>query len=403
MDYQYIAFDSNNQVARGTLTAASEQAAARALSQQGFRTLSVKPMMSLSLSFDKLIPSFSKVKPEVIVLFSRQLALLLESGTSMTAALELMQSQVSHRRFSKVLGQVTADLRGGDRLSTALSKHSDVFPEIYLRSLSVAEQSGNLETVLRQMADHVEKEAATRKKIKGALAYPAFICVVAVVVIAVLVLFIVPAFAKLYDSLGAELPGMTQMLINGADWIGANIVYLGIAVAMAVCLGLLYTRSPAGKYQWDKMILSLPGIGRVALLNELARSCRTISLLFKAGLPLPDITSLVVESNGNRVIAQAFADVRADMIKGEGLSRPMTKNPLFLPMMVQMVRVGEETGSLDNTLGAVADSYEVESADRTRSLIALIQPAVTLFIGAVVALIAISLMTAMYSMYGQVA
>ncbi len=402
MDYQYIAFDTNNQIARGTLTAASEQAAARALSQQGFRTLSVKQVMSFSLSFDKLLPGFSRIKPEVIVLFSRQLALLLEAGTSMTAALELMQSQVSNRRFGKVLGQVTADLRGGDRLSTALSKHADVFPELYLRSLSVAEQSGNLETVLRQMADYVEKEAATRKKIKGALAYPVFISVVALVVIMVLVLFIVPAFAKLYTSLGAELPGMTQMLIDVTDWIGANIIYLAVGTAIAVCLVLLYTRTPAGKYQWDKMILSLPGVGRVALLNELARSCRTISLLFRAGLPLPDITSLVVESSGNRVLAQAFTEVRGDMIKGEGLSQPMKKNPLFLPMMVQMVRVGEETGSLDTTLAAVADSYEVESADKTRSLISLIQPTITLFIGIVVAFIAISLMTAMYSMYGQV-
>jgi type IV pilus assembly protein PilC len=401
MNFQYIAFTVDNRIAKGTLVAATEEAASRLLAQQGYRALSLKPSMSLSLSFDKILPSLFRVKPQVIVLFSRQLALLLESGTSMTNALELLQSQVSNRRFGKVLSQATADLRSGERLSSALSKYPDVFPEIYLRSLAVAEQSGNLETVLRQMADHVEKEAATRKKVKSALMYPAFISLVAFVVIAVLVLFIVPAFAKLYTSLGAQLPAPTRLLLTVTDWFGSNVIYLGVGAVIFICLGVLYIKTPSGKYQLDRLLLTLPLLGRVTLLNELARCCRTISLLFRAGLPLPEITSLVVESSGNKMIAQAFTDVRGDMLKGEGLSQPMTKNPLFLPMMVQMVRVGEETGNLDNTLAAVADSYEVEAADKTQSLIGLIQPTVTLFIGVVVAFIAISLMTAMYSMYGQ--
>ncbi len=401
MNFHYVAFTIDNRIAKGTLIAATEEAASRLLAQQGYRPLSLKPSASLSLSYDKIFPSLFKLKPQVIVLFSRQFALLLESGTSMTNALELLQSQVSNRRFGKVLSQATADLRSGERLSSALSKHPDVFPEIYLRSLAVAEQSGNLETVLRQMADHVEKEAATRKKVKSALMYPAFISLVAFIVILVLVLFIVPAFAKLYSSLGAQLPAPTRLLLTVTDWFGSNVIYLGVGAAIVVCLGVFYIKTPAGKYQFDRLILTLPLIGRVSLLNELARCCRTISLLFRAGLPLPEITSLVVESSGNKVIAQAFTNVRGDMIKGEGLSQPMTKNPLFLPMMVQMVRVGEETGNLDNTLAAVADSYEVEAADKTQSLIGLIQPTITLFIGVVVAFIAISLMTAMYSMYGQ--
>lgn len=402
MNFQYVAFTKDNQITKGSLIAADEAAAVQSLAQQGYRALSLKSSDSASIDYSKLFPSLYKVKTEVIVLFSRQLALLMESGTNMITALELLQSQVSNKRFGRVLGEIATDLRGGDRLSTALGKHSNIFPDIYLRSLGVAEQSGNLETVLRQMADYLEKEAITRKKVKSALMYPMFMCIVAVLVIGVLVLFIVPAFSKLYASLGAELPGPTRMLMTSTDWLTNNAIILLTGAGIAVFLILLYVRTPAGKYQLNKLVLSLPMLGRVSLLNELSRSCRTISLLFKAGLPLPEITALVIDSSGNRVVAKAFSDVRGEMIKGEGLSNPMTKNPLFLPMMVQMVRVGEETGSLDTTLAAVADSYEVEAADKTKGLIALIQPAITLFIGGAVGFIAISMMTAMYSMYGQV-
>ena len=149
-------------------------------------------------------------------------------------------------------------------------------------------------------------------------------------------------------------------------------------------------------------MISLPLVGRINHLNELARCCRNISLLFRGGLPLPEIISLITQGSKNKVIAQAFADVHQDMLNGEGLSRPMAKNRLFLPMMVQMVRVGEETGNLDVTLLAVAQNYETEAEDKTHSVIRLIQPAMTIIIGLVVAFIAISLISAMYSIYGQV-
>ena len=152
----------------------------------------------------------------------------------------------------------------------------------------------------------------------------------------------------------------------------------------------------------DKFMLRIPLLGHVTHLNELIRCCRSMSILFKAGLPLPEILSLVVESSNNRVIKQALSGVKKDMIQGQGISLPMSRNPVFLPMMVQMVKVGEETGNLDVTLLSVAQSYETEAEDKTRALIGMIQPAMTLGIGIVVAIIAISLISAMYSIYGQV-
>jgi type IV pilus assembly protein PilC len=164
---------------------------------------------------------------------------------------------------------------------------------------------------------------------------------------------------------------------------------------------VMYIRTPKGKYRWDKLALSLPMVGRVNHLKELARCCRSISLLFRAGLPLTEIMSLVIDGVNNVVMVKALTDVQQDMLKGEGLAQPMDKNELFLPMMVQMVKVGEETGNLDTTLMAVAQSYEAEAQDKTESLIKLIQPTMTLLIGLVIGVIALSMLSAMYSIYGQ--
>ena len=188
--------------------------------------------------------------------------------------------------------------------------------------------------------------------------------------------------------------------MNKAEVLSYGI-YLLLAILIATVAVIIYIKTPGGRYKWDKLVLSLPLIGRVNHLGELARYCRSMSLLFRAGLPMIEVMSMVVQGSNNSVMAKALTDVQQDMIRGEGLSRPMAKNDLFLPMMVQMVRVGEETGNLDTTLLVVARTYEAEAEDKTRYLTALIQPTMTLAIGLVIGLIALSLSSAMYSIYGQ--
>jgi len=206
----------------------------------------------------------------------------------------------------------------------------------------------------------------------------------------------------LYSTLGAELPLATKLLLAMVNWFQSYVVYLFMVLAAVSILAVIYTRTPAGKYQWDRLVLSLPLLGRIIQLNELIRCCRSMAVLFRSGLPLTEIMSMTIEGSGNRVMRDALTSVQQDMLKGEGLSRPMANNGLFLPMMVQMVRVGEETGNLDVTLLATAQAYEAEADDKTRALIGVIQPAMTLGIGLVVAFITIALLSAMYSVFGQI-
>ena len=401
MDFSYLGYTEDRKIIKGTISASSQAIAEQTLARSGYRILELKSVAAFRPSWEKWFPSLFQIKPKVVIVFSRQLALLLETGADIVTSLELLRSQVSNRIFKRVLADVVSDLRSGNPLSVALSKHPDVFPPIYRRSLSVGERTGSLETVLRQVADYLEKEDAARKKVKNALAYPFFVSITAVAVIAILVTFVLPSFTGLYSSLGAELPLPTRMLLASADGLTRYGLYLVIALVIAGTLAFVYIRTPAGRYRWHKLKLSLPLVGRVNLLNELARCCQSMSLLTRAGLPLTEIMSLVIEGCDNKVMTEALTGVQQDMFKGEGLSQPMAKNPLFLPMMVQMVRVGEETGNLDVTLVSVAENYEVEAEDRTRSFIGLIQPALTLIIGLTVAFITISLISAMYSVYGQ--
>ncbi|MBA7623317.1 putative type II secretion system protein F [subsurface metagenome] len=401
MHFTYLGYNEDKKIVKGTISASSESAASQILAHSGYRVLNLKPATTFMPRWDKVFPFLYRVKLDVVILFSRQLALLLESGTDIVTALELLRAQASGRTLKRVLAEVISDLRGGDRLSVALSKHPQNFSPIYCRSLGVGEQTGSLETVLRQMADYMEKEITAAKDVKSALKYPVIVSIVALIVIIVIVTFVMPAFIDLYALFDVELPLMTRLLLAIVEWFAEYGLYLIGGVLLAAGSAFIYIKTPDGKLLWDKLILRLPLLGRISHLNELAHCCRSMALLFQAGLPLPEIMSLVSDNSDNRVVKNVLADVRHDMIRGEGLSRPMAKHRLFLPLMVQMVGVGEETGNLDATLLSVAQNFETETADKMRSLVGLIQPTMTLVIGGVVAFIVLSLVSAMYSVYGQ--
>ena len=400
MVFQYVAYNEKGEVVKGKLPATNEEAANDLLGYAGYQAISLKPYIPF-LNIEKLTAGLFQVKPRDIILIYRQLAMLLESGIDIVASLELLQEQAANRALKRVLDDVISDLRTGHQLSKALSKHPHVFSPIYCQLIGVGEQSGDLETVLKQVADYMEKEITTAKETKSALMYPVITSLVTVGVVAVLVTFVLPQFGDMYGSLGIEMPASARLLIDFSRKLNEYWVYLMLGILSIVVAAYLYIRKPEGRAKWDRLTLRLPVLGRVCHLNELSRICRSMSLLFRTGLPLTEILPLLIQSSRNRALSEALSGVQQDMIKGEGISRPMTKNKLFLPMMVQMVRVGEETGNLDVTLLAVARSYEAESEDKTRSLISLIQPAMTLIIGMVIAALSVSLVSAMYSIYGQ--
>jgi type IV pilus assembly protein PilC len=398
--YQYIAYDKNQEAVRGKLLATSEEAVIELLGFEGFQVTNVK-QLAPAISLRWLKSQFSQVKTGDIILLYRQLALLLESGINIITALDLLKAQITNRTLKEVLTAVITDLRAGNQLSAALSKYPKIFAPIYCRSLSVGEQAGGLELILRQIAEYMEKDSVAAKRTKSALTYPVIALVMTIAVVALMVTFVLPAFTGLYSSLGADLPLLARLMLSGATMLQHYGIFLLLALIIAAALGYIYIRTPQGRYKFDGWLLRLPLLGHVNHLNELARCCKSIALLYRAGLPLTEIMTMVIEGTNNRVVAEALVGVQQAMLQGEGLSQPMAKNEVFLSMMVQMVKVGEETGNLDINLAAVAQSYETDADDRTRSLISLIQPVTTIIIGFIVGLIALSLVSAMYSVYSQ--
>ena len=400
MDYSYVAYTKEKKLVKGKLSATNEEAAISLLNYGGYRVIRVKPYTSF-FKLGSLSGLFNRVKPKEVVMFSRQMALLLESGTDIVTSLELLQGQATSRALRQALGVVVADIRGGSSLSMALRKHPSVFSQIYSRAIAAGEKSGNLEVVLKQMADFTERRIVTEKKIKGALTYPVIVAFVAIIVVVIMVAFVLPTFTDLYSAFGAEQPLAVRILIGSTEWLNTNGIYILAGLAAVIIAAVLYFRTPAGKYQRDKMLLRSPVIGRILLLGELSRACRTMSLLFHVGLPIPEVLTLAVQGSGNKIVSEALSGVQREMIRGEGLSKPMSRRAVFLPLMVQMTGVGEETGNLDETLTTVSASYEMEADDRTSSAVGLIQPIVTIGMGILIGFLAMTMVSAMYSVYGQ--
>jgi type IV pilus assembly protein PilC len=400
MDFAYTAYTEDKKLVKGKVSALSEEAATELLGYGGYRVVSLKSVTPL-IDREKLMSRFSRIKPQEIIMFSRQLALLLESGTDIATSLDLLQEQTDNETFSKTIGEVASDIRSGTSLAVALSKHPRAFSSMYYRAVAAGEQGGKLEIVLRQMASHIEKSITTEKQIRNALTYPFIVVLVAVIVVIVLVSFVLPAFTQMYSEFGVELPLITRILMAITDWFSQYGLFVIIGILVAAFAVYSYIRTPGGKRWWDATVLRLPVLGRIAHLGELGRCCRTMSLLIRIGLPLPEVMAMTIYNSNNKVVADNLTGVQHDLIRGEGLSRPMAKRKLFLPMMTQMVRVGEETGNLDNTLDTVADSFDMESGEKTRAAVALIQPVMTIIIGLLVGFVVLAMVSAMYSIYGQ--
>jgi len=400
MNFAYTAYTEDKRLVRGRVTAVTEEAATELLSYVGYRVVTLKGKLSL-INKEKLFAGFARIKPADIVMFSRQLALLLESGTDIVTSLDLLQNQVTNQTLRKIVGEVASDIRGGSPMSTAMSKHPRAFSQIYHRAISAGEEGGNLEIVLRQMADYIEKSIITQKQIKGALTYPIIVFIVAIGVVAILVTKVFPTFAGLYSQFGAELPAVTRLLIGITEWTNHYFLYLVLGIVIVVAVVYMYIRTPGGKYRWNTMLLRLPVFGRIVHLSELSRCCRTMAMLVKIGLPLPEVMAMAIHTTSNKYVEENLTGVQQELIRGEGLSQPMAKRSFFLPLMTQMVKVGEETGNLETTLSTVATDFEMESGDKTKAAVALITPAVTIFIGLIIGFVVLAMFSAMYSVYGQ--
>jgi type IV pilus assembly protein PilC len=396
--YRYEALDEAGERTKGVEVASSISAAHQSLIGRGLQPIGVsKPRSILKFEITK-----KKVPRKDVMNFSRQLAVFMKAGIPIMEALEVIEDETSEKVLKAILKDVLEGLRGGDTFAAAAAMHPEAFPNYYVGILESAELTGNLDTVLNQLADYIERDTKARTKVKAAMIYPAVVACMSVVTVGILALFVLPRFVVFFKSFNAKLPLPTRMILGFSAFLSQWWLEI-IAVMIALAVGFILTRrSVGGKARLDALVLRMPVIGDLIQTAILERICRILSSLLKAGVDLPRSMAVTSDSANNAVYRKALEDVREEMLEGQGLFGPITRTGLFPGAAQQMFRVGEETGTLDQQLEIAADYYARELETKVDRTTALFEPLIIIFMGLIVGFVAVALVTAMYGIYSQV-
>jgi len=327
----------------------------------------------------------SAVGAKDIAFFSRQMAIMMKSGVPIVSSLEIIASGHKNPRMRKLVETIRTDIEGGSSLHEAISRHPVQFDELYRNLVRAGEGAGVLETVLETIATYKENIEALKGKIKKALFYPAMIVAVAIVVSAILLLFVVPQFEEVFKSFGAELPAFTQMIVAASRFM-VSYWWVMLAVVLGSLFGFIYAykRSPAMQHNMDRIVLKIPVIGQIMNNSAIARFARTTAVTFKAGVPLVEALGIVAGATGNKVYEEKVLRMRDDVSVGYPVNMAMKQTNLFPHMVIQMTGIGEEAGALDTMLFKVAEYYEQEVNNAVDALSSLLEPMIMIFIGVIV-------------------
>lgn len=333
-----------------------------------------------------------RVKDKDIVVFTRQFATMIDAGLPLVQALEILSSQVENKTLSKTLQQVKADVESGATYADALRKHPRVFTELYVNMVAAGEAGGILDTILNRLASYIEKAMKLKKKVKGAMVYPGVVTTIAIGVIAVIMIFVVPTFSKMFASMGGTLPLPTRLVVDLSHFIAGpgGLLTLGAIVAFVIFI-VQIRRTEKGKHTIDKILLKLPIFGTLINKVSVAKFTRTLGTLVSSGVPILDGLEITAKTSGNKVVEYAIMDVRKGVMAGKTLAEPITKAKVFPPMVTHMIAVGESTGALDSMLSKIADFYDDEVDSAVNNLTAMMEPMLMVFLGGAVGFIVIAM------------
>ena len=344
------------------------------------------------LDRDLKIPGFGDgIKPKDIVVFTRQLGTMIDAGLPIVQCLDILGEQADNKNFRKIVRQLKDDVESGSTFTEALKKHPKIFDDLFVNMISAGEVGGILDTILSRLSEYLEKSMKLKAKIKGAMIYPATIITVAVVVTAVLLIWVIPVFAELFSSFGQDLPGPTQFVINLSNFTIAYFPYLvATAVAIAITIRQIY-QTENGRLRMDQMALQMPVFGELLRKSAIARFTRTLSTLVSSGVPILDALLITAKTSGNKIVERAILATRTSISEGNTISEPLTQSKVFPPMVCQMISVGESTGALDSMLQKIAEFYEDEVDNMVANLTTLMEPMVILFLGVIIGGLVISM------------
>jgi type IV pilus assembly protein PilC len=395
--FTYVAIAADNSQVRGVEEALTAGLARTALVDRG--------LQPIELTEKKSIWQFEVTRKRVprrdLMHFSRQLGVFIRAGIPILDALDVITGETDNKLFKKALGDIMEGLRSGQTFAVAVASHPEAFPPFYQEIVRSAELTGNLDVVLDQLADYIERDLTARQNITSALAYPGVVMVMSIVTVVVLTAFVLPRFENFFSQLHAKLPLPTRMLLSVAHLL-TNwwFVFVGGAVALLIGSAVL-VRTPKGRAALDSLFLRMPVLGDLIQHAILERFCRVLSSLITAAVPLPEAMAVTSDATSNAVYRRGLAEAREAMLHGEGLAGPLAATNLFPASAKQMFRVGENTGTLDAQLQTAATYFDRELSYKIKRFTSLFEPAVIIFMGLVVGFVAVALVSAMYGIFHQ--
>lgn len=399
--FEFKAVNPAGQVVTEVLDAANEQAVSREIYNRGFRPIAIKARKAAKEAESGGGGMFAKkVKTDEIVLFTKELVTLLKAGVPMLTALEALSSQ-SSKTMGVVLNQIYVDVMSGKSFSQALDKHPKVFSKLYVNSVHAGELSGSLDEVLSRMAVVLKHDEETRKRIKGAMKYPIFVISAMIIAFGVIMTQVMPKFADMFTSMKMELPLPTKILIALSNFMQAYVLHiLGIIAVFAVVF-LWFIKTPKGRYWWHGLIMKIPLTGPIITKGAMSRFTTMFETLNRSGLPILQTLNTVAGAIGNVVIEGIVKEVALGVEKGQGIAGSMRKHPIFPTMVVRMISIGEQSGSLDDMLKSVSEHFDMEVEYAIEGLTSMIEPILTVALAGAVVVMALGIFLPMWGMVGM--
>ncbi len=398
--FAYVGKTASGEMRRGEIEAASAAQATATLRRQQLVPTSLKKKGSgLNLSMD--IALFApKVTNKDIVVFSRQFATMIDAGLPLVQCLEILSSQQTNKTFQKVLIDVKGSVEGGTTFADALGKHPKIFDDLYVNLIAAGEVGGILDTILNRLSGFLEKAEKLKAKVKGAMTYPVVVIIIACLVVAGLLIWVVPIFEEMFSSFGKALPIPTQIVVNMSEFL-TSYWYIIIGAIVFVFFGIRYAYKTAkGRMVIDTILLRIPVFGDLIRKTAVARFTRTLGTMLSSGVPILEGLDIVSRTSGNVVIEEAVLKARKSLSEGKTLADPLMETKVFPSMVTQMIAVGEQTGALDAMLNKIADFYEDEVDAAVDSLTSLIEPMLMVFLGVVVGGLVIALYLPIFQLAG---
>lgn len=348
------------------------------------------------------LPFGSKVGDKDIAVFTRQFATMIDAGLPLVQCLDILSKQADNKTFASAINEIRQDVEAGSTYADALKKHPAVFGDLYVNMVAAGELGGILDTILNRLSKYIEKNIRLKRQVKAALFYPATIVAVAFIVIVVLLVYVIPIFAKMFTDFGGTLPAPTRMVIGASNFMRSNIlIIIGIIVA-AIFGARKYYKTQNGRLVVDNIVLKMPVFGMLARKISVAKFTRTLGTLISSGVPILDGLEIVAKTSGNKVVENAIYATRQSISEGKTLSEPLETTKVFPPMVVQMIAVGETTGALDAMLSKIADFYDEEVDSTVGILTSLLEPILMIFLGIVIGFIVVAMYLPIFKMAGTI-